>query len=177
MDSDQDTSSGNLSNPARTGFWSARSESVVPFLTIHATIGPSNSTPMMLKTILVAPIKGLKTSTAIIRANKFRVEELCVIATVVSRLAPRLRKPLAMGTIHAEHRLTIGPIISPLNTPLIPVPVNRSATFGGNKNASVRPAITNANSIPIDTFCRYVIENVHHRSRKGFLSGLSIQKP
>ena len=114
---------------------------------------------------------------AITKANKFNVEELWVIATVVSRLDPVLLNPFAIGTIQAEQRLTTGPMTTPLRTPLNPVPKNLSLLSGGNMKASVSPAITNANNIPIETFFKYSSENSHQRSNKGRCSKSSIQNP
>jgi|TARA_B100001971_G_C17732595_1_gene306696 hypothetical protein len=78
----------------------------------------------MLKAILLPPIKGMNTRVAITRAGKFIVEEDWVIATVVSNPAPRFLKAVAIGTIQAEQRLTTGPPITPLRTPVNPLPVN-----------------------------------------------------
>ena len=122
-------------------------------------------------------IVGANAIAAIKRANKFIVDELCVIATVVSKPDPLRLNPFAIGTIQAEHRLTTGPMITLFKTPRNPEPKKRSPLFGGNKKASVIPATTKANNIPIDTFFKYSIEKPHHLSRRGLRSTFSIQKP
>ena len=100
--------------------WSSGSLSWPLLPTTHATSGPSMSAPSMLRATRLPPMIGMKTRTAMVMAGRFIVDEPCVIATVVSMPAPRRRKAVAIGTMHAEHRFTAGPIITPLSTPLNP---------------------------------------------------------
>ena len=143
----------------------------------HATSGPSNRDPRILREMRVILIVGANAIAAMKRANKFIVDELWVIATVVSKPDPLRLNPFAIGTMQAEHRLSTGPMITLFKTPRNPEPKKRSLLFGGKRNASVIPATTKANNMPIDTFFRYSIENSHHLSRRGLLCTLSIQKP
>jgi hypothetical protein len=81
-------------------------------------------------------------------AGRFRVDEPCVIARVVSMPAPRWRKALATGTMQAEQRFMAGPINSPLAEPLIPRWYKPRLDSAGKRNTSVSPATRKAKIIP-----------------------------
>ena len=83
--------------------------------------------------------------------GRLRVEDPCIIASVVSTPDPRLRNADATGTMHAEHRFMAGPTISPLSEPVTPPPESPCPLHLGKMNDSVAPATRKANIMPTAT--------------------------
>ena len=84
---------------------------------IIATSGPISSPPITLTTMRLPPSIGVKTTSAIRMAGRFRVDEPWTMATVPPIPAPLPRKADVTGTMHAEQRFMTGPMPSPFNVP------------------------------------------------------------
>ena len=123
----------------------------------QATRGPSANPPSNATVRRLMPRAGPNTKKVMASAGMFSVAEPCTTATAPPIPPPPRRYAVEMGTMHAEHRFSTGPIARPLAVRAIAPLGGLGALEPGNRNVSARPATRKANTMPTATSPRYVL--------------------
>ena len=123
--------------------------------TTAATSGPSRNAAAAPKSSRLAPIEGEKITAIISSDGTLRTAEPCTSASAPSTPSPPRRTALETGTTQAEHRLTTGPMPSPVRMRRSRLRARTAGTCPmptpGTRNASAMPAAAKANAMPIAT--------------------------